>query len=81
MKVCTLIMFTGSAQHSSINFGQYDMYSYVPNATSGMRLPSPAEKGKADSATLIQALPDKNTAAIVISTIYLLSQYSKDEVC
>ena len=81
VELCTLIMFTGSAQHSSINFGQYDMYSYVPNATSGMRLPPPAEKGKADSATLIQALPDKKTAAIVISMIYLLSQYSKDEVC
>ena len=80
VELCTLIMFTGSAQHSSVNFGQYDMYSYAPNATSGMRLPPPTKKGFADSETLIQALPDKKTVATVISIIYLLSQYSKEEV-
>ena len=81
VELCTLIMFTGSAQHSSVNFGQYDMYSYAPNATSGMRLPPPTKKGFTDSETLIQALPDKKTVATVISIIYLLSQYSKEEVC
>ena len=53
VELCTLVMFTGSAQHSSINFGQYDMYSYAPNVTSGMWLPPPTKKGTTDSATLI----------------------------
>ena len=81
VELCTLIMFTGSAQHSCVNFGQYDMYSYVPNATSGMRLPLPAQKGNADAATLVQILPDKKATSSVIGMVYMLSQYSKDEVC
>ena len=44
VELCTLMMFTGSAQHSSINFGQYDMYSYIPNATTSMRLPPPTQR-------------------------------------
>ena len=80
VELCTLIMFTGSAQHSSINFGQYDMYSYSPNATTSMRLPPPTTKGVANNDTLIRSLPDKQTAATVITLAYSLSQYSKDEV-
>ena len=81
VELCTLIMFTGSAQHSSVNFGQYDIYNYVPNATPAMRLPLPAQKGNADAATLVQALPDKKACSSVIGMVYMLSQYSKDEVC
>ena len=81
VELCTLMMFTGSAQHSSINFGQYDMYSYIPNATTSMRLPPPAAKGVANNDTLIRSLPDKITAARVIALGYILSQYSQDEVC
>ncbi len=44
---CTLIMFTGSAQHSSVNFGQYTYYGFVPNAPFGVRFQPPTEKGKA----------------------------------
>ena len=80
VELCTLMMFTGSAQHSSINFGQYDMYSYTPNATTSMRLPPPTTKGVANNDTLIRSLPDKQTAATVITLAYSLSQYSQDEV-
>eukprot|EP00731_Ephydatia_muelleri_P012489 Em0006g1383a len=79
VELCTLMMFTGSAQHSSINFGQYDMYSYTPNATTGMRLPPPTTKGDANDDTLIRSLPDKHIAALVITMGYLLSKHSKDE--
>ena len=79
IELCTLIMFTGSGQHSSVNFGQYDIYSFLPNACSGLRLPPPTKKD-ADGVTLIETLPDKKTAATVLSMAYVLSQYSKDEV-
>ena len=80
VELCTLMMFTGSAQHSSINFGQYDMYSYIPNATTSMRLPPPTTKGVANNDTLIRSSPDTQTAATVITLAYSLSQYSQDEV-
>ena len=42
---CTLIMFTGSAQHAAVNFGQFDIYGFAPNAPIAMQKPPPTEKG------------------------------------
>jgi arachidonate 5-lipoxygenase len=77
---CTLIIFTGSVQHASINFGQYDMYAFVPNAPATLRLPPPSKKGDADYNTLMSTLPDKANTANQIAVAHLLSQYSDDEV-
>ena len=29
--VCSAIIFTCSAQHATLNFGQYEIFSYIPN--------------------------------------------------
>ena len=79
-KYCTLIMFTGSAQHASINFGQYDLYGFVPNAPSTLHLPPSNKKGVADYTTLLNTLPDKTDTAHQIALANALSQYSQDEV-
>ena len=78
---CTLIMFTGSAQHASVNFMQYSFYQFVPNAPFGVRQPPPAKKGVADYQFLLDTLPDEDTAINSIGTTHLLSQYSQNEVC
>ena len=77
---CTLIMFTGSAQHASINFGQYEMYAFIPNATYALRRPPPSKKGAQDYTDLLSTLPDKNDTANQIAMSNLLSMYSEDEV-
>ena len=76
---CTVIIFTGSAQHSSINFGQYAYYGFIPNAPFTVREPPPTEKG-ADYQQLLDSLPDKKTAKRSMNITYTLSQYSEDEV-
>ena len=78
---CTLIMFTGSAQHASINFGQYEIYGYVPNAPFAMRLPPPTKKGVADYQRLLDSLPEQTACVLGITVAHMLSQYSQDEVC
>ena len=80
MEYCTLIMFTGSAQHAAVNFGQYDYYGYTPNAPVGLRKPPPTKKGEADYQTLLDTLPDKQTTVKAIAVSHLLSQFSRDEV-
>ena len=77
---CTLIMFTGSAQHASVNFKQYSFYKFVPNSPFGVRRPPPAKKGVADYQFLLDTLPDEDTAISSIGTTHLLSQYSQNEV-
>ena len=41
----TMIIFTSSVQHAASNFGQFEMYKFIPNAPVGMRLP-PHKKGE-----------------------------------
>ena len=80
-ELCTLIMFTGSAQHAAVNVGQYDIYGFVPNASVGMRRPPPTRKGVTDPQMLLDSLPDKFTTAGSIGLANRLSQFSDNEVC
>ena len=78
--LCTLIIFTGSAQHAAVNFGQYDVYSFCPNAPASLRLPPPTAKGVANEQTLLSTLPDKESAALAVAVAHVLSQFGRDEV-
>ena len=79
VEYCTLIMFTGSAQHAAINFGQFDIYGYAPNAPVGMRKPPPQHTSVLYH-DLLEYLPDIPTAAESSSITFTLSQFSPDEV-
>ena len=74
---CTLIMFTGSAQHAAVNFGQFDIAGFVPNSPYALRKKPPSEKGKA---TYEDILATVFTAGLSIGIVYALAQYSPDEV-
>ena len=78
---CVVIIFTGSAQHASINFGQYGVYGFVPNAPLTVRRPPPTKKGVATYKDLLDTLPNKDDAKKSINITYALSQHSSDEVC
>ena len=77
---CTLIIFTGSAQHASINFGQNDLYGFIPNASTSLRLPPPTKKRVADYTTLVNTLPNMTDTVNQIAVANILTQYSQDEV-
>ena len=78
--ICTLIMFTGSAQHAAVNFGQYTYYSFIPNSPAVLHRPPPAQKGKLTFEDLMNALPNEEETQNTIATASLLSKYSSDEV-
>ena len=80
VEYCTLIMFTGSAQHAAVNFGQFDTYGYTPNAPIAMRKPPP-KRSNIMYRDLMEYLPDIPTAAQASSITFSLAQYSPDEVC
>ena len=80
VKQCTRIMFTGSVQHAAVNFGQYIIYSYVPNAPFAVRQAPPTVKGESTYSTLLKTLPDEHTAVKSIAVAYNMSQRNPDEV-
>ena len=77
---CTLIMFTGSAQHAAVNFGQFSVAGFVPNSPYALRKEPPSEKGKTTFEDILESLPSVFTAGLSIGIVYSLAQYSNDEV-
>ncbi|XP_068183028.1 polyunsaturated fatty acid 5-lipoxygenase [Antennarius striatus] len=76
----TVIVFTASAQHAAVNFGQYDWCSWIPNAPSTMRRPPPQQKGLADAKMIIDSLPDRGRSCWHLGAVWALSQYQENEL-
>ncbi|XP_073469609.1 hydroperoxide isomerase ALOXE3-like [Aquarana catesbeiana] len=73
----TMVIFTCSAQHAAVNSGQYDLYSWMPNGPTTMRSPPPTAKG-ATMQVILKALPDVNTTALGMTTVWTLSNEPSD---
>ena len=80
VEACTTIIFTGSCLHAAVNFGQYEIYGYAPNAPLGFRSPPPTEKGKITFEKFLKSLLDMDSVASQVAVTYTLSQYSPVEV-
>ncbi|XP_068111325.1 polyunsaturated fatty acid 5-lipoxygenase-like [Hyperolius riggenbachi] len=76
----TLIMFTASAQHAAVNFGQYDWYSWVPNTPCTMRCPPPTQKGEVTIKYIMESLPDRGRSCWHLGAIRALSQFQDNEL-
>ncbi|XP_038569230.1 arachidonate 12-lipoxygenase, 12R-type-like [Micropterus salmoides] len=80
VKFVTMVIFTGSAQHSAVNSGQYDYGGWMPNTPISLQLPPPTTKGTTSEATMLQTFPDINTTVQGMATLWLLSKDSSDFV-
>ncbi|XP_037620708.1 polyunsaturated fatty acid lipoxygenase ALOX15B-like [Sebastes umbrosus] len=80
VKFVTMVIFTGSAQHSAVNAGQYDYGGWMPNTPISLQLPPPTTKGTTSEATMLKTFPDINTTVQGMSTLWLLSKQSSDFV-
>nr|XP_060630271.1 polyunsaturated fatty acid 5-lipoxygenase isoform X1 [Anolis sagrei ordinatus] len=76
----TVVVFTTSAQHAAVNFGQYDWCSWIPNAPPTMRCPPPTEKGSATIEYIIASLPDRGRSCWHLGAVWALSQFQENEV-
>ena len=81
VEYCTLIMFTGSVQHSAVNFGQFENLAFVPNCPLSLAKPPPIKKGEMSYQDLMSCLPNKLVSFLHVATTSILSQHSPDEVC
>ena len=77
---CTLIIYNGSAQHAAVNFGQFDIYGFVPNAPLALQKPPPTEKGVTTFADILESLPTIYTSGLSAGLTFALAQFSPDEV-
>ena len=80
VEYCTLIMFTASVQHTAVNFGQLQMYGFIPSSPFRMRRPTPTQKGLTTYEDILEALPTLANASLAAFTVHGLSSYSPDDV-
>ncbi|KAM9610451.1 polyunsaturated fatty acid 5-lipoxygenase isoform 4-T5 [Morphnus guianensis] len=76
----TVIIFTTSAQHAAVNFGQYDWCSWIPNAPPTMRRPPPTEKGTVTIEQIVESLPDRGRSCWHLGAVWALSQFQDNEL-
>ncbi|XP_021253319.1 arachidonate 5-lipoxygenase [Numida meleagris] len=76
----TVIIFTTSAQHAAVNFGQYDWCSWIPNAPPTMRCPPPTEKGTVTIEQIVESLPDRGRSCWHLGAVWALSQFQDNEL-
>lgn len=74
LEVLTRAIFTASAEHASINNGQFQYFGYIPDASGVMRRPPPRSKDlRLTEADLVETLPDLVTCCVQISIVHMLS--------
>ncbi|XP_074470791.1 hydroperoxide isomerase ALOXE3-like isoform X2 [Sebastes fasciatus] len=80
IKFITMVIFTATAQHAAVNSGQFDYYSWVPNAPPLLHKPPPTTKGQSSMKTILEALPDVGETATFVALPWVLSNKYTDEV-
>ncbi|XP_078734553.1 polyunsaturated fatty acid 5-lipoxygenase-like [Lampetra fluviatilis] len=75
----TMVVFLCSAQHSAINYGQFDFYAWIPNAPSAMRKPPPTAKGVVDMPFILQTLPDVQVSCVSMAITWVLSRSAAEK--
>ncbi|KAK7130473.1 hypothetical protein R3I93_019963 [Phoxinus phoxinus] len=76
----TAVIFTASAHHSAVNFGQFDWYGWIPNSPSTMRKPPPKQKGQVDMQYIMDSLPNRGCSSETLGTVWGLTRLQDDEL-
>lgn len=72
IEVCTMVMFTASAQHAAVNFPQKDDMSFAPAITGAGWAPAPKQQEGHDKPGWLALMPPVTLAMQQLDTLYLL---------
>jgi arachidonate 15-lipoxygenase len=78
VQTVTQIVFTGSAEHASVNNGQWDMFGYIPNVPGALYAPPPTTKDELSQQHFVEILPHRRAAAEQLGMVHLLSMPTED---
>lgn len=70
--VCTMIIFTASAQHAAVNFPQRTIMTFAPAVTGAGWTAAPTEQKGHDKAEWLEYMPPMSLALLQLSSLELL---------
>ncbi len=74
VQVLTQVVFTCTAEHSSVNNGQYDYFSFTPNCPGAIYVPPPTTKNALTEHDVVKALPSPVIVTQQVAMVHMLSQ-------
>ncbi|KAM4712927.1 polyunsaturated fatty acid lipoxygenase ALOX15B isoform 2-T5 [Anableps anableps] len=80
VKFITMVIFRVSVQHASVNDGQFDYNSWMPNGSLLLCKPPPTTKGQSSMQTVLEVLPNVGDTVKLVSTVWILSDKYTDVV-
>ncbi len=78
VKIVSLIIYTGSAQHASVNYAQYPLMSYLPSVSGSAYHKTPTHDETLDKDDFLKWLPPLDVALYQLTFGYLLSGVQYD---
>ena len=75
----TALIWNGSVYHTAVNFGQFNLLAFIPNAPCAMTKPPPKQDDKITMEEVLLSLPVKEMARVQIDISYSLSLFSPVE--
>ncbi|NQY37881.1 MAG: arachidonate 15-lipoxygenase [Alteromonadaceae bacterium] len=78
VEVVSLIIYTASAQHASVNYAQYPLMSYVPSVTGTIYHTPPNSCETLTEKEVLKWLPPLDVSLYQVSFLYLLSNVQYD---
>ncbi|XP_061560234.1 polyunsaturated fatty acid lipoxygenase ALOX8-like isoform X2 [Phycodurus eques] len=80
IKYITMLLFTTSARHTSVNMGQLDYLNWIPNGPLLLHLAPPTVKGNSTMDEVLLTLPNKSFGSVTMSLNWFLSEKYEDFV-
>lgn len=80
VKVVSLIIYTASAQHASVNYAQWPLMSFLPSVSGTLYAKAPTRTEKLTEQSYLKYLPPLDVALYQATFGYLLSQVQYDKL-
>ncbi|KAM4633803.1 hydroperoxide isomerase ALOXE3-like [Polymixia lowei] len=80
IKFITMVIFRVSGQHASVQKGQFDYNSWMPNNPLLLRKPPPTTKGQSSMKTILETLPNIGETVNFMTMGWVLTEKYSDTV-